>query len=724
MQTVLDVWDILAIVAYFFLVTSAGIYAMCKAKRGTLSGYFLAGRYMTWLPVGASLFASNIGSEHFIGLAGSGAASGIAVGAFEFNALILLQLLGWVFIPVYIASKVCTLPEYMSKRFGGQRIRMFLATLSLILYIFTKISVNMYAGALFIKQTLGWNLYLSISLLLFMTALCTVTGGLTAVIYTDTMQCFVMLIGGTILMIRAFMEVESYSSLKSRYMEAIPNNTIPGTNCGHPRSDSWVMLRHPTESDMPWPGFIFGQTPASVWYWCADQMMVQRVLAAKSLSHAQGATIFTGYIKILPIFMIVIPGMISRILYPDIVGCVIPEECERYCESRLGCSNLAYPLLVVRLLPSGLRGIMLAVMLAALMSDLTSIFNSSSALFTIDIWQFMRPSAVGRELLIVGKVFILILVGISIAWIPLVIQMQGGQLYIYIQAIAAYLSPPIAAVYLTAVLWKRANEKGAFCGLMLGFVVGSVRMVLDFYYTEPACGEPDTRPAFITKVHYMYFAMILFWQTVLIVVIVSLLTKPLPRSMLIRTTYWTRFERIERNDDTPVDLQTQPEAFQRTNREYEEDNIVLEKSEPTEVDYRSGDKMEVDDLDPSMINDKKTYFALERMQENSHKKLTPETNGSYGIFYMTDECCTGSLKNEKVPVTQRKRCYKMALKWLCGSVTEFKRVKEATALHEHLESLACLKQDRKAKIFLNVNLFIILLVGLSLYIGFSVTGGV
>ncbi|GAB6032115.1 Sodium/myo-inositol cotransporter [Chamberlinius hualienensis] len=399
----LNTWDIVAIVSYFILVLATGFYAMYRSQRSTVSGYFLAGRFMTWLPVGASIFASNIGSDHFIGLAGSGAASGIAVGAFEFNALFFLQLLGWVLLPVYIASRVCTLPEYMTKRFGGRRIRIFLAVLSLVLYIFTKLSVNLYSGAIFVRETLGWNIYLSTFLLLAMTCLCTVTGGLAAVIYTDTLQFFIMIIGASILMVKSFAEVGGISGLKEKYQHAIPNNTRINSTCGIPRDDAWSMLRDPLESDMPWPGFILGQTPASIWYWCADQMMVQRTLASKSLSHAQGGTLLAGYMKILPMFLIVLPGMISRVLYPDVVACTDPDLCEQYCGSRLGCSNLAYPKLVLELMPAGLRGVMFAVMLAALMSDLTSVFNSASTLFTMDIWRFIRKNARNAELLVVGK---------------------------------------------------------------------------------------------------------------------------------------------------------------------------------------------------------------------------------------------------------------------------------------------------------------------------------
>ncbi|XP_050711055.1 sodium/glucose cotransporter 5-like isoform X4 [Eriocheir sinensis] len=528
------------------------VESMCRPNRGTVAGYFLAGRYMWWLPVGASLFASNIGSEHFIGLAGSGAAAGIGVGAFEFNAMGLLQLLGWVFLPVFIASGISTIPEYTKKRFGGTRIQMYLAVLSLILYIFTKISVNMYSGAIFIQQALRvTNLYLSISFLLLMTSLCTIFGGLAAVIYTDTLQFFIMIGGSLYVMVKSFEEVGGYSAFQTKYLAAIPSILVENSTCGLPRVDSWRMLRdaNPSQSDMPWPAFLMGQMPASIWYWCADQVMVQRVMAARSLSHAKGGTLMAGFAKILPLFIIIFPGMISRILFPDEVGCVDPEECFKFCGSRVSCSNSAYPKLVLEYLPNGMRGIMLSVMLSALMSDLTSIFNSASTIFTMDIWTQIRPKAKGREQLVIGRCFIVLLVVFSILWIPIIERTQGGQLFIYIQAISAYLAPPIAATYCMAITWKRMNESGAFWGLIAGFVTGIVRMIIDFYYDEPSCNAEDTRPVFLQRFHYMYFATFLFWVTVTVVVVVTLCTQPDEKWRLIRTTFFTRYDSSDRQDD-------------------------------------------------------------------------------------------------------------------------------------------------------------------------------
>ncbi|KAF7257892.1 hypothetical protein EG68_04938 [Paragonimus skrjabini miyazakii] len=572
----IDGWDVTVLVIYFFGVLLTGFIAMFATKRGTVSGFFLAGRFMTWIPIGASLFASNIGSEHFIGLAGSGAASGIGVGAFELNASLLLQLLGWVFLPVYIASGVCTLPEYMRRRFGSQRIQIYLAGLSLLLYVFTKISVNLYSGSLFLTEALQWNVWVSVVLILGMTSLITITGGLAAVLYTDTLQCFVMLIGAILLASLSFVRIGGFTGLLASYGQAIAyidpqtangadllvvlaNITLttnitsrtelaafPGVNpslgCSLPSKKAFRLLREVNDPDMPWLGFILGQTPASIWYWCADQMMVQRVLSAKSLSHAQGATLMAGLIKQLPLFIMVIPGMISRVLFPNEVACVPGDHCLRVCGQRNGCSNLAYPKLVVGLMPSGLRGLMLAVMLAALISDLTSIFNSASTLFTVDIYGRFRKNPKESELMLVGRLFVVFLVLVSIAWIPVVQELQGSQLFIYIQEVGACLAPPIAAVYLLSILSRRCNEAGAFYSLLYGLLIGITRMILSVVYSGPVCGEPDDRPWVISQVHYMYFAVFSFLSTGILMTVISLLGRPPSTEQIHRLTYFTAWD--------------------------------------------------------------------------------------------------------------------------------------------------------------------------------------
>ncbi|XP_078415397.1 sodium/myo-inositol cotransporter 2-like [Cetorhinus maximus] len=498
---------------------------------------------MVWWPIGASLFASNVGSGHFIGLAGTGAASGIAVSAYEFNGMFILILLAWFFLPIYIAAEVTTMPEYLLKRFGGQRIRLFIATLYLFIYIFTKISVDIYAGAVFIQQALRWDLYIAVIGLLAITTLYTVGGGLAAVIYTDALQTVIMLTGALILMGYAFIKVEGYSGLQELYFHAIPSIRDLNTTCGLPRNDAFHIFRNPATSDFPWPGVLIGMTIPSIWYWCTDQVIVQRSLSAKTLLHAKGGSLFAVYLKILPVFIMVLPGMISRVLFTDEVACADADTCRRICGNQIGCSDIAYPKLVMELLPGGLRGLMMSVMIAALMSSLTSIFNSASTLFTMDIWHHIRPHCSEWELMLVGRVFVLVLVVLSVLWIPLVQMSQGGQLFQYIQSISSYLQPPVAVVFMAGCFWKRTNEMGAFWGLFTGILVGCIRMALDFIYPEPLCGQPDDRPLVTKYVHYLYFSIILSVFTLIVVVIISLSTKPPDPERISRMTWFTRFER-------------------------------------------------------------------------------------------------------------------------------------------------------------------------------------
>lgn len=555
-QTQLGWPDALVVVLYFAFVLGIGLYSSWRTKRGSVSSYFLASRNMHWIPVGASLFASNIGSGHFIGLAGSGAASGIGIGAFELNAIYVLMLLGWIFVPVYMSSGVYTMPEYLRERFGGQRIRIYLSVLALILYVFTKISADLYAGALFIQTALDkgdsteW-LYLSILILLAIAALFTITGGLTAVIWTDFVQTILMLIGAFILMGMSFSAVGGYNRLVVDYFEAVPTRLTYDANnltCpnGLPPSDALHLLRDPVNSDLPWTGVIFGLSVGSIWYWCTDQVIVQRTLSSRNMIHAKAGCVLAAALKFLPMFLLVFPGMAARILFTDRVACVVPEECKAACGSTSGCTNIAYIELVLRLLPTGLCGLMLAVMMAALMSSLTSIFNSASTIFTIDIWTRIRRGATDVELLIVGRAFVLVLVVISVIWIPVIQGSANSQLFVYIQSISSFLSPPICAVYLLAIFWARTTEPGAFWGLMIGLVIGLIRFIMEYAFVIPPCGstDPDPRPDWIKilvgNVHYLHFGCILFVIVLVVTVVISYLTEPIPAECLHRLTFWTR----------------------------------------------------------------------------------------------------------------------------------------------------------------------------------------
>ncbi|XP_006801188.1 sodium/glucose cotransporter 2 [Neolamprologus brichardi] len=548
--------DISIIVGYFIVVISVGVWSMFRTNRGTVGGYFLAGRTMTWWPVGASLFASNIGSGHFVGLAGTGAAGGIAVGGFEWSALFIVLLLGWLFVPVYLTAGVITMPQYLKKRFGGTRISLYLSVISLLLYILTKISVDMFSGAVFIQQALGWNIYVAVIALLLITALYTVTGGLAALMYTDTVQTFVIIAGAFVLTGFSFAKVGGYSALLNKYSSATPLNFTSlephryniSPHCYTPRADAFNLLRDPAAGDLPWPGVLIGIPIGGIWYWCTDQVIVQRCLAARSITDVKAGCIMCGYLKLLPMFLMVFPGMISRILYPDEVGCVVPELCKNICGTEVGCSNIAYPKLVISIMPDGLRGLMLAVMLAALMSSLASIFNSSSTLFTMDIWTRIRPQATERELIVVGRVWVLCIVAVSICWIPVVQAAQSGQLFDYIQSVSSYLAPPIAAVFLLAVFVKRVNETGAFWGLICGLLMGLCRMLLEFWFGTGSCIFPSSCPYLVCGIHYLHFAIILFFCTSALVLLVSCCSEPIDDQHLHRLVFSLRHSKEERKD--------------------------------------------------------------------------------------------------------------------------------------------------------------------------------
>ncbi|KAF6035499.1 SLC5A9 [Bugula neritina] len=555
--------DYIVLIAYFVIVIGVGIWSSCL-NRGSVGGYFLAGRNMHWVLVGASLFASNIGSGHFIGLAGSGAASGIAISVFEISAVFSLLLLGWVFVPVYITSGVYTMPEYLKKRFGGERIRVYLAVLAVIIYVFTKISADLYAGGVFIKQSIGWDIWGSVTALLILATVFTIAGGLSAVIWTDFVQVIIMIIGALILMTISFTKIGGYAGLEEKFLgpEAWPNFTRQyvdmveaGQNvsdhmetyakCGLTKKNAFHLMRSPSDPSLPWTGITFGLAIISIWYWCSDQVIVQRALAAKNVTHAKAGTVLAGFLKIFPMFIMVFPGMISRLLFPDLVACADPDSCKEICGNPAGCTNIAYPLLVVKLMPNGARGLMLAVMMSALMSSLTSIFNSSSTIFTMDIWRRLRKNSSDMELMIVGRVFILVVVAISIAWIPIIQNIS--ELFHYIQTIQSFLSPPICAVYTLAILWKRITEPGAFWGLTTGLVIGMIRFIWEFSYgPAPPCGEEDTRHPLIANVHYLHFGVMLLFIVILITVTVSFLTKPIDRKHLKRLTFSSRFEKGER----------------------------------------------------------------------------------------------------------------------------------------------------------------------------------
>jgi len=292
----------------------------------------------------------------------------------------------------------------------------------------------------------------------------------------------------------------------------------------------------------------------SIYYWCTDQVITQRLLAAKNISHAKGGTVLAAFLKLLPFFTLVLPGMAARILFTNEVACSSPEKCKEICESTKGCSNVAFVFLVLKVSPIILRGLMLAVMLAALMSSLTSIFNSASTVFTMDVYKLFRPKASPLEMVFVGRSFVVLLLAISIVWIPIIQQFHNAQLFVYVQVISAFFQPPIAAVFVLAMLWHRVTEPGVFWAMIAGFIVGLIRFALEFSFSAPACGslELDTRPdwviTWVSNFHYLHFGTFLFFFTMIVAVMISYLTEPIPDSKLVRLTYWTRFSSLPRDE--------------------------------------------------------------------------------------------------------------------------------------------------------------------------------
>ncbi|KAF1627324.1 UNVERIFIED_CONTAM: Sodium/glucose cotransporter 2, partial [Eudyptes pachyrhynchus] len=429
---------------------------------------------------------------------------------------------------------VATMPEYLGKRFGGGRIQLYLALLSLGLYVSTKISVDMYSGAIFIQEALGWDLYAAVGALLAVTALYTVTGGLAALMYADLVQTLIIVVGASVLAGYALGAVGGYAGLVQRYPLALPPN-VTGP-CGRPRPDAFHLLRHPRTGDLPWPGLLLGLGVTSAWYWCTDQVIVQRCLAGRSLTHVRAGCVVCGYLKVLPMFLMVLPGMAARVLFPGYWGAIG-----------------GFPVPTPPRAPPGLRGLMLAVVLAALMSSLASIFASAGALFTLDVYQRLRPRAGPRHLLVAGRLWIVAMVGLSLAWLPVVEAARGGQLFDYIQAIASYLAPPVAAVFFLAVFVPRVNEPGAFWGLLGGLGLGLARLVPEFALGTGTCGSPGRCPPFVCGLHYLHFAALLFLATGLIVIVVSLCYPPIPRQHLHRLVFSLRHSREPR-----IDLDRQP----------------------------------------------------------------------------------------------------------------------------------------------------------------------
>jgi SSS family solute:Na+ symporter len=496
--------DWIVVAAYFAAIFGVALWVVRRNARGQASstGYFLAGRNVGWFVVGSALFASNIGSEHLVGLAGTGYDSGLAVGQFEILASLILLLLGWLFVPFYLRSSVYTMPEFLERRYSPAA-RWYLAVISIVGYVLTKISVTLYAGGIVFEVLVGGNFWTGALIIVVVTGVYTVLGGLRAVLYTEMLQTLVLIGGAILVTVIGLVELGGIGALRAA--------AEPGT------FDLWHPSDHPS---FPWTGILFGAPILGVWYWCTDQFIVQRVLSARGVDDARRGTIFGGYLKILPLFVFVLPGVIAAAL-------------ARSGQLEIARPDHALPEMIRTLLPVGVRGIVVAGFLAALMSSLAAVFNSCSTLITWDVYRKLRPGASERQLVLVGKGATVLLVVCGLLWIPLM-KFVSGQLYVYLQSVQAYISPPIAAVFLLGVFWRRVNGAGAIASLATGFVLGAARLALELNR-----GALDGVLAWYAGINFLHFAVLLFAVCTAVLVLVSLLTPAQSDEALAGLTFAT-----------------------------------------------------------------------------------------------------------------------------------------------------------------------------------------
>ena len=513
MTTVLETLDWFVLGAYFFALILVAVWVVAQKNKNT-EDYFLAGRNVGWFVIGASIFASNIGSEHVVGLAGTGFESGAPMAHYELHAWIVL-LLGWLFLPFYIRSGAFTMPEFLEKRFDS-RSRWFLSLFSLVAYVLTKVSVTIYAGGIVVSELLGipfW--YGAIGVVVF-TGIYTVIGGMKAVIYTETLQAIVLILGSVIITYLGLQEVGGWNELRNIVIAESP--------------DHFNMWRPMTDPDFPWTGLLFGGTIVGVWYWCTDQYIVQRTLAANNIKIGRRGAIFGAYLKLLPIFIFLIPGIIAFALSIKDPAIFSIEKADR-----------AFPMLVKTLLPVGLKGLVAGGLMAALMSSLASVFNSCSTIFTIDIYKKLRPLESEKKLLNIGKIATTVIVILGIIWIPIMEKIGGGVMYQYLQNVQSYIAPPVTAVFLLGIIWKRVNAEAAITTLLAGLILLILRLGSEIYYQPMiASGEfVDNFMFAFATVNFSHMAILMFIFSVLLCITVSILTSPPDYSKISGLSYGT-----------------------------------------------------------------------------------------------------------------------------------------------------------------------------------------
>jgi SSS family solute:Na+ symporter len=484
-ESIFQLVDWVIVVLYFVIIGGIAWWVM-KQKQKTATDYFLASRHVAWYVIGASIFASNIGSEHIVGLASTGVKTGVAFAHYELHSWCVL-LLGWVFVPFYLRSKVFTMPEFLELRFNSM-CRWFLSVMSLVAYVLTKVSVTVFAGAVVFEALMGIDFWVGALIVVILTGIYTAAGGLKAVVYTDTMHSGVLLIGSITVTVIGLLTAGGWNNVV---------NTIDPT---------YLNMFPPLDSDAPWLGLLLASPIVGIWYWCTDQCIVQRTLTAKNEKNARRGTIFAAYLKLFPFFVFLIPGVIA-------VALIMQGKLS------IDDPNKVFPTMVATLLPIGVRGIVAGGLLAALMSSLAAVFNGCSTLFTMDIYLKIRPNASQRELVHTGRIATTVVVILGIIWIP-ILKSLSGSLYEYLQNVQAFIAPPITATFLLGIFWKRINGKGALTALITGFILGMVKLILETVAKDA--------PGFIgqmANINFLYFAPSLFAFCAGLLIIVSLFTK-------------------------------------------------------------------------------------------------------------------------------------------------------------------------------------------------------
>lgn len=548
--------DWLVVAGYFGLILGIAWWSIKKHKNKTTDQYFLAGRHLGWFIVGASIFASNIGSEHLVGLAGSGATDGVAMAHYELHAWCLL-VLAWVMIPFYIRSKVFTMPEFLERRFSPKA-RTVLSAISLVAYILTKIAVGIFAGGVVFSVLLpdvNWfgldSFWVGSILVVVITGLYTVVGGMRAVAYTEAIQTIILIIGSALVTLFGLKAIGGWSELRSIVGSEMFNLWKP--LIPHGVAGTWAPVKEAGRmawyfnDNYPWLGMLFCAPIIGLWYWCTDQYIVQRALAAKNETEARRGSIAAAYFKLLPVFIFIIPGIIcyglavsgkipalqQQLIGPN--GQIIRDQAQQ-----------AFPLMVAHVLPIGIRGIVVAGLLAALMSSLAGVFNASSTLFTIDFYSRIKKNIPQEKLVRVGRIATTTMVIIGLAWIPVI---RGGKgLYDYLQGVQSYLAPPIFVVFFAGIMNKRLNAKGCLAALYTGFGLGLLRLAIDTpVKLIPGFKYPQGSVLWIiNNIYFQYYSLFIFLVSIAVMYAVSYSSEKPDEQKILGLTFGTVTEEQRR----------------------------------------------------------------------------------------------------------------------------------------------------------------------------------